>query len=177
MASDNQSAFTKLTPEKKTRMAKELSESEAPAVRIRPPLVYLLVFGLGVLFQLAISFRIFSEFRLGHLAGWPVILSGAALVLWAEKTMSRNGVVPSFKPVPTIVTTGPFAFSRNPMYLGMTLMYVGLGLVLNTFWPLLFLPAVLLILHYGVIFPEEVYLQNMFDEEYRQYCTRVRRWL
>ena len=63
------------------------------------------------------------------------------------------------------------------MYLGTTLMYVGLALALNTFWPILFLPAVLLILHYGVIFPEEVYLQNMFDEEYRQYCARVRRWL
>lgn len=177
MVSDRQSTFTKLTPDYKTRMAKELSDSESPSVRIRPPLVYILTLGLGVLFQLAIPFRVFSKFWLGHLLGWPVIVTGIALVLWAEKTMSKNGVAPSFKPVCTIVTAGPFAFSRNPMYLGTTLMYVGLALVLNIFWPILFLPVVLLILHYGVIFREEIYLQKMFEEQYHQYCARVRRWL
>ncbi len=69
------------------------------------------------------------------------------------------------KPTNTIISTGPFAFSRNPMYLSLTLLTVGIALVVNTVWPVVFLPAGLIFVHYGVIRREE------------QYQARVRRWI
>ncbi|KKS25833.1 MAG: hypothetical protein UU84_C0036G0009 [Candidatus Yanofskybacteria bacterium GW2011_GWC2_41_9] len=74
------------------------------------------------------------------------------------------------------MTSGPFQFTRNPMYLSLTSIYIGLSLIINTYWLLLFLPFVLIILHYGVILREEKYLEKKFKEEYVSYKSQVRRW-
>ncbi|MFI5210728.1 MAG: methyltransferase family protein, partial [Gemmatimonadales bacterium] len=68
-------------------------------------------------------------------------------------------------------------FSRNPMYVGMTLLYLGIALWANSLWPLLLLPAVLVVMRRGVIAREEAYLERRFGDEYRSYRARVRRWL
>jgi protein-S-isoprenylcysteine O-methyltransferase Ste14 len=81
------------------------------------------------------------------------------------------------RPASALATGGPYHFTRNPMYVGMALLYIGLALVLNTAWPLVFLPLVLLIIDAAVIRREERYLISAFGEEYRAYCSRVRRWL
>ena len=81
------------------------------------------------------------------------------------------------KPTNAIVSHGPFAYSRNPIYVAMVFGFVGICLVLNTYWPLIFLPVVLLIMHYGVIKREERYLERLFGEEYLHYQSSVRRWL
>lgn len=82
-----------------------------------------------------------------------------------------------WKPTSALVTTGPYRFSRNPMYLGMTLLYLGLTTWWNVAWPLVALPVVLGVLHVGVIAREERYLEGLFGDEYRAYRRRVRRWL
>jgi protein-S-isoprenylcysteine O-methyltransferase Ste14 len=80
-------------------------------------------------------------------------------------------------PAATLVQHGPYRFSRNPMYVGLTLSYIGLALTLNTWWPLVLLPLVLLLLFRLVVQKEERHLSEKFGEAYEAYCRRVRRWV
>jgi protein-S-isoprenylcysteine O-methyltransferase Ste14 len=82
-----------------------------------------------------------------------------------------------FKPSTALVFDGPYRFTRNPMYLGMAAVYVGLAFVLGLMWALLFLPLVLIAVDRLVIAREEPYLERKFGEEYVAYKRRVRRWI
>jgi protein-S-isoprenylcysteine O-methyltransferase Ste14 len=75
------------------------------------------------------------------------------------------------------VTGGPYRRTRNPMYVAMTLLYLGASLLMNGLWPLLALPVVLAALTFAVIRREERYLSSAFGAEYDAYRRRVRRWL
>jgi protein-S-isoprenylcysteine O-methyltransferase Ste14 len=81
------------------------------------------------------------------------------------------------KPTTALVTEGPFRYSRNPIYLALTLLYVGVALLINALWILLLIVPVLLVIRYGVIAREEAYLTRKFGDTYRQYTARVQRWL
>lgn len=81
------------------------------------------------------------------------------------------------RPATTLVTIGPYAFSRNPMYVARTCLYLGLGLLMNALCVLVAVVPLLVVMHYGVIKPEERYLEAKFGEAYRQYRSHVRRWL
>jgi len=81
------------------------------------------------------------------------------------------------KPTTALVTEGPFRYSRNPIYLALTLLYVGVALLINALWILLLVVPAVLVLRYGVIAREEAYLTRKFGEAYRQYMAQVRRWL
>ena len=85
--------------------------------------------------------------------------------------------LPPFRPTTAIVTDGPFRFTRNPMYIGMTLLYVGLAVGFDLIWALILLPAVLLVIRFYAIAREERYLEAKFGEEYLSYKRRVRRWV
>ncbi|MFL5562811.1 MAG: methyltransferase family protein, partial [Gemmatimonadaceae bacterium] len=75
------------------------------------------------------------------------------------------------------VVGGPYRFTRNPMYVSMAALYLGLSLALNSWWPVVLLPFVLLIIQRAVIAREERYLRARFPVEYPEYCRTVRRWL
>jgi len=75
------------------------------------------------------------------------------------------------------VVTGPFRLSRNPLYLALTLMYVGLALLANALWVLVLLMPLLFMVHFGVVRREERYLERKFGDAYRAYRSRVRRYL
>jgi protein-S-isoprenylcysteine O-methyltransferase Ste14 len=75
------------------------------------------------------------------------------------------------------VATGPFRFSRNPLYVALTLIYVGLALLTNALWVLVLIVPVLLLMHYGVVRREERYLEAKFGDAYRAYRSSVRRYL
>jgi protein-S-isoprenylcysteine O-methyltransferase Ste14 len=92
--------------------------------------------------------------------------------------MVRSGtnVIPN-QPTLAIVTDGPFRYTRNPLYIGATLAYTGLALIFNSFWPLLLLPALLMVIHWGVVRREERYLEAKFGTLYLAYKDRVPRWL
>ena len=72
---------------------------------------------------------------------------------------------------------GPFRFSRNPQYVSVNIIYVGIAISFNALWPIAFLPVVLLIMTEGVIKREERYLERKFGAEYLSYKARVRRWI
>lgn len=79
-------------------------------------------------------------------------------------------------PTTAIVTAGPFRLSRNPLYLALTLLYFGLTLAFNTWWGIVVLVPLLIIMHRGVVLREERYLEQKFGENYRQYRSKIRRY-
>lgn len=104
--------------------------------------------------------------------GAVLSLAGAAISAWAVRAAGRVDVAS-----PTgLVTGGPYRYSRNPMYVGWTTLYVGVALVAQTAWPLVLLPAVAVLTHRQVR-REERALAKRFDGDYAAYRERVRRYL
>ncbi len=151
-----------------------------PGVRFPPPTLFVVGFLIGIaLHRWVLALTLGGISRTGLLvAGWALIVVGALLMLWAMLTFvrARTAILPS-RAARTIVATGPFRFSRNPMYVGFSAIYVGLSLLMSMAWPLLLLPMVLLSLYALVIRREERYLGQAFGAEYAAYRARVRRWL
>jgi protein-S-isoprenylcysteine O-methyltransferase Ste14 len=111
--------------------------------------------------------------------GIAILAAGLALDITALRTFGRHGttVLPALRPTTAIVAAGPYRFTRNPMYVGLTVVYIGIALLANSMWPLLLLPAGLLAVDRYVIRREERYLATKFGEEYDAYRRQVRRWL
>jgi protein-S-isoprenylcysteine O-methyltransferase Ste14 len=110
---------------------------------------------------------------LGSIVGGSILLAGILLAAWAVTTVKEIDIE---KPT-TIITTGPYAFSRNPMYLAWTLIYLATTILVNTWWLIILLPMPLLLTHLYIVYREERQLEQKFGEEYRQYRARVRRYL
>jgi protein-S-isoprenylcysteine O-methyltransferase Ste14 len=151
-------------------------------VIVRPPIAW----ALAILAGLALNWLIPLPFLPAAVAaGWPGAMVGAmvfavalALGIWAIVTMTRAGSnVPTNRPSTTIVETGPYRFSRNPIYLGMVLGLIGLAVAFDTLWLLITLVPFALVIRYGVVAREEAYLERKFGDVYRPYRSRVRRWL
>jgi len=88
---------------------------------------------------------------------------------------ARTNIDP-YKPSTALVTGGPYRFTRNPIYVAMTLLYVGAALSFRIIPALILLPVALLLLQFGVIRREERYLEAKFGDRYREYRSSVRRW-
>jgi len=111
--------------------------------------------------------------------GVITIVAGLAIDVAAIRTFGKRGttVLPAFRSTSVIVDSGPYRFSRNPMYVGLSLIYVGVSVALNTIWPLALLPVAVIAVDQYVIRREERYLSSRFGNEYEAYRRRVRRWL
>lgn len=153
----------------------------SPGVRFPPPLLFVAGFVLGLLLERVERVRLIggdAPRAVGVIGGWAAIAAGLGVMLWALLTFTRarTAVFPN-RPATRVVTSGPYAWSRNPMYVGLALAYVGLALLTNHGWPLALLPLVLASLYALVIRREERYLGAAFPREYGEYRRRVRRWL
>jgi protein-S-isoprenylcysteine O-methyltransferase Ste14 len=94
------------------------------------------------------------------------------------RTIEKAGTpIRTDRPVPRLVTDGPFSYTRNPGYLGLTMLYAGIAVLRNALWAILPLPLVLYVIQRQVIGREERYLERTFGEEYLAYKAQVRRWL
>ena len=158
-----------------------VSPARGARVRLLPPLVFLVPLGVGVLLGRVAPWSMPAVApwdTLRTVAGWGLAAAGVALMTWAAAVMwrHRTTVVPWAR-VDHLVTHGPFARSRNPIYLADVLLYLGLTLVAGTWWPLLLLPLPVLVVRWLVIAREEDYLTGRFPEAYAAYRARVRRWL
>lgn len=112
-----------------------------------------------------------------NLAGLPVLGGGIALGLWQRSTMIRYRQPGYYTAVPTtLITDGPFRFSRNPLYFGMTLMTLGTALLFGGLGPLLVVLAGFVVMNVWAVPPEERVVARTFGEEYDAYRRRVRRW-
>src|SRR5688572_19489657 len=146
----------------------------------RPPLLYLacLVLGLGLDQLLPLPLTIPEVTLICWTAGGGLILIGVAIMAAGARNFSRAATpVPSNQPVRALVTTGIHGRSRNPIYVGMLLLYAGIGIAARSPWVLVLALPLVIILRYGVVAREETYLERRFGEAYRDYKARVRRWL
>ena len=110
--------------------------------------------------------------------GGSLIMIGVAVALTGVITFKRARVaVYPNRPASELVTHGLFRVSRNPMYLGMIIAYVGGVVVTGIVWALILLPLVLMVLYATVIRHEERHLHERFPDAYAAYCREVRRWL
>ncbi|MEP6990822.1 MAG: isoprenylcysteine carboxylmethyltransferase family protein [bacterium] len=103
---------------------------------------------------------------------------GVGLALWGITTFkrARTAIIPH-RGASHLVIVGPYRFTRNPMYTGMTIAYLGATGLIGSAWPLLLLPIVIATILVRVIRREERYLADAFGAEYAAYCREVRRWL
>ncbi|WP_116367529.1 methyltransferase family protein [Parahaliea mediterranea] len=112
------------------------------------------------------------------LAGGALLVAGLAMLVIAGGLFQRAGtdMIP-FRKVSALVTTGVYAYSRNPMYLGMALVLAGTAVTVGASTALLVPPAFMAIIEWRYIRPEEAMLRGLFPDDYPAYCARVRRWL
>jgi protein-S-isoprenylcysteine O-methyltransferase Ste14 len=151
----------------------------SPGVRFPPPFLHAVGFGLGMLLHRLwpIGFGSLprSTTRMG---GWPLIVLGLACAVSGFVTFARHRTaIRPDRPAAELVRSGPYRWTRNPMYVGLTTVYVGLALLVNSVWPLLLLPFVVAALVRLVIRREESYLSATFGAAYDDYRRDVRRWL
>ena len=151
--------------------------TDNPGVIARPPLLY------GAAFLVVLALRWL----------WPMPILGQAAALWVGLALLVLGVgiaiagrralqaaatnVDPMRPTTAIVTSGPYRFSRNPLYVALTLLFLGLTFAFDTLWGLVALVPLLVTMHCGVVLREERYLERKFGDTYQQYRSRVRRYL
>ncbi|MEI2779352.1 MAG: isoprenylcysteine carboxylmethyltransferase family protein [Tetrasphaera sp.] len=153
-----------------------MADRGAP-VKVLPPLLYAVPFALAWLAE----WRWPTSLGLGasgRVAGGLLVLSGMALMLWAFWEFRRRGTtILPWGAATSLATTGPYRLTRNPIYLGDALAYLGASLLLDSIWPLPLLPLIMVANYRWVIRHEEAYLATRFGRAYAEYRLRVRRWL
>ena len=150
---------------------------DAPRFRILPPVAFGAPFAAGwaVTRWLGDPWRIPGPARAGGLMLLLVAALAQSYTLWFMHH-ARTTFLPG-RPTTTILTTGPFAVTRNPLYLGLAALHLGGALAIPSLWALVGLPVAILAVAWGAILPEERYLRSKFGEGYEAYARRVRRWL
>jgi protein-S-isoprenylcysteine O-methyltransferase Ste14 len=147
-------------------------------VIIRPPIAWAVAVLVGLALNELMPLPFVPAAVPASWVGAMVFALALALLAWAIATITRAGSnVPTSLPTTTIVETGPYRFTRNPIYLSMMLGLIGLAIALNSLWLLLTLVAFAFVIRYGVVAREEAYLERKFGDVYRRYRVRVRRWL
>jgi protein-S-isoprenylcysteine O-methyltransferase Ste14 len=160
-----------------TKQNNMATSADNSGVVVLPPLLY------GCAFVIVLALHWFwampiIDHAVALWSGLALILFAVAIAIWGRRTMQAAGTnVNPLRPTTTVVTTGPFRLSRNPLYLALTLLYLGLTLAFNTWWGIIVLIPLLIIMHRGVVLREERYLEQKFGETYRQYRSTVRRYL
>ena len=151
--------------------------SDNPGVKFPPPLLY----AAAVIGGIFLDHRWFLPIGSGM---WREVVGSALVGLWAVLTatsvgrflLARTSILP-MRPASTFIQSGPYRFTRNPMYVGLALLTISFGLFFNTYWPIVLLVPVLLLIQRFVILPEERYLRRRFGADYEAYTRKVRRWL
>jgi protein-S-isoprenylcysteine O-methyltransferase Ste14 len=155
-------------------------DTVATTVITRPPILYLASLILGLVLDQVLPLPLaWPETGVGRwVLGGGAILLGAAIMAAGIRNFSRAATpVPSNQPVRALVTTGIHGLSRNPIYVGMFLIYAGIAVAAHSTWVLVLALPLAVALRYGVVAREEAYLERRFGDAYRDYKARVRRWL
>ncbi len=158
-------------------MAPMADSADNAGVRFPPPALYALAVVGGFFLNRRWPLPV-GEGGLISALGWALTAGAAALAVSSIGNFrrSRTSIVP-IRPAAALVLSGPYRFTRNPMYVSLAALTVALGLFLNSWWPIVLLIPVLVIVRVFVIGPEERYLERRFGPDYLRYTQRVRRWL
>lgn len=164
-------------------VAQEENDAGTAGVIARPPLLFLGALLLGFVSDhlLRLPFpvpRTGLEHWISAIIAGSLILVGIAVFAAGIRNFSRAATpVQGTKPVRALVTTGIHGWSRNPIYLGMFLVYGGIGIAVRGPWILILALPLAIAMRYGVVAREEAYLERRFGDAYRDYKARVHRWL
>lgn len=151
--------------------------NDHPGVLIFPPLLFVICLACGATAYLVYPFRLgFGSWLRG--SGGLVVLAAIAFALWGQRSMRAAGtnINPNL-PATAVVSDGPFAFTRNPLYVSLLAMFAGIGVLTASLAFLAVLVPFALVLHFGVVLREERYLETKFGDAYLGYKSRVRRWI
>lgn len=154
------------------------SQNDHAQIVLNPFLIYFLLALCAVLLQRFLPLPAVLTGQAPRVIVAAIMLINLMIGLAAARGMltARTSLNPN-RPTTSLVLSGPFRFTRNPLYLGLTVFYAGLMLVFELTWGLLFLPIVVWLITAWVIVPEEKYLEQKFGREYLNYKSRVRRWI
>ena len=162
------------------RAGQHVNVTKTAGVIARPPLLFLaaLLLGLASDRLLPWRFAVPGAALVYWMSGGSMILVGLALFAAGIRNFSRAGTpVPTNQPTRVMVTTAIHGWTRNPIYLGMFLVYGGIGIAGRSPWTLILMLPLAITIRYGVVAREERYLETKFGATYRAYRASVRRWL
>ena len=171
--------MTRWYPAPTTRPMTTSAPKDTPGVIAPPPFIFLVFLIAGWGLDQAVATPAFPiEDMARKVVALALIIGGLVLEFWASGFFQKAGtnVVP-YRPATALVTDGPYRFSRNPMYVGFAITYLGLALGLQSPIAVAFLLPCLFVMSWGVIAREERYLEAKFGRAYTDYKSRVRRWL
>ena len=137
------------------------------------PIAHVLGITFGGILQFISPMTIFQNQWIGYVLGFLLLGIGIGLSAWAVLEAGSTNIDSPDK----LITSGPYSFSRNPMYVGWGLIYLGLALIVNSVWILILFPLVIAAIHFLDILKEEQRLKEQFGDEYLDYQSRVRRYL
>jgi protein-S-isoprenylcysteine O-methyltransferase Ste14 len=154
-----------------------VTSADKPNVVAFPGVLYAGAFAIAYGLNLAWPLPVLPQ-ALNRWVGLALGLAGAGLIVWGIASMRRAGtnIYPE-KPATALVEAGPFRFTRNPLYVALTILFVALSVEMNMAWGFVILVPLQAVMHYGVIRREEAYLGEKFGDAYRAYRSRVRRYL
>jgi protein-S-isoprenylcysteine O-methyltransferase Ste14 len=158
-------------------------DTEVAGVLARPPLLFLTAILLGFAADHLLPLprplpRIGPAHWIGAYFAGGLILTGLTLAAAGIRNFSRAGTpVPTNEPTRALVTTGVHGWTRNPIYVGLFAVYLGIALAVRSPWILVLVVPLAFAIRFGVIAREETYLERRFGHTYRDYMARVRRWL
>ena len=154
--------------------------ADTPGVTILPPFVYLAGLVVGYIVQFIFPIRVappIFDVAIRVLGVFLILFSGWLLFTAIGMLQKVGTPMNPHEPSTALTFDGPYRFTRNPMYLGMTCLLAGLALIANALWPLLAVIPVVWWIETQVIAREETYLEAKFGAPYRDFKGRVRRWL
>ena len=174
---DQENSRLQISPnERRDTNSAAKTSTDSPGVIVFPPALLLGTILLSVLLNLIWPLY-FTPMAWMKVAGGLLFILGGFLAGWGRRTMVRAGTnVPPHKPTLAVVTNGPFRFTRNPLYCGGTVAYIGLSVGFNLIWALILMVPMLWVLNWGIVRREERYLEKKFGDSYLAYKARVPRW-
>jgi protein-S-isoprenylcysteine O-methyltransferase Ste14 len=153
------------------------TENDSPGVIALPPVIFGAFLMAGLVPEYLFPWPVMAQTG-QYIAGGIVIAASFVLMPGAVRGFRRAEThLDVRKPTSAIITDGPYRISRNPIYMSMLLLYLGIGIMIDGVWILLLAAPLVLVIQYGVILREEAYLERKFGEAYLTYKQSVRRWI
>ena len=154
-----------------------IKATSGPGIRIPPPVIYLAALAIGFVLNYLWPISPLSDSS-RYIIGSVVILASGLIVPLVLRRFRRAGTTFDVrKPASALITEGPYRFSRNPSYVSLTLLFLGIGILLNYGWILILVAPVFLVMNLWVVRREERHLEAKFGEEFLRYKAAVRRWI
>jgi len=146
---------------------------------VPPPVIFFifLILGYGANRIMPVDF-IFSAWAVRLLVGMPILMISGIIALTATMVMMKSKTAINYNnPTTKFLLTGPFGFTRNPLYLSLLLAMFAIAVIANSLWYIIFLVIMFFVFNFGIVAREERYLAKNFGDEYIQYKRKVRRWI